>query len=201
MRLLILAVGCLGWSATLATTPSDGRVASARESVAQPDSTTAECVRFASPGRLPAGTPFQTPLLRGLEFRLSASWAIGVGPIAEPALDYLWLVSPPLRTAPHLIVGSGYGISARESALIERPLRFVLTRAAYDAAREAIDSQQSAETTLRQLDQLGAGHLSFVITDYRILAAVTLPDGRRGDAFDWITFTGEACVAKQGQGQ
>ena len=157
-----------------------------------------DCGRFQSPGRLAAGTPFRSPLLRGLEFRLSAGWDISVGPAAEPTMDYLWLVSPPLQTAPHLMIGPGYGMTARESARIERPLRFVMTRADYDAARAAIDHRR-AEETLKQLDQLGRGHLSFTITDYRI-RDVTLPDGRQGDAFEWVAFKGEACVPRQGPG-
>jgi len=156
------------------------------------------CAPFQSPTRLAAGTPFRAALLRGLEFRLSASWNISVGPVEEPTMDYLWLVSPPLQTAPHRMIGPGYGMSARESARIERPLRFVVTRADYDAARAAIDLQSAAET-LKRLDRLGRGHLSFAITDYRI-RDVTLPDGRQGDAFDWITFKGEACVPTQGAG-
>jgi hypothetical protein len=157
-----------------------------------------DCVRFQSPASLAAGMPFRAALLRGLEFRLSANWNISVGPVEEPTMDYLWLVSPPLQTAPHRMIGPGYGMTARESARIERPLRFVVTRADYDAARAAVDLE-SAEETLKRLDQLGRGHLSFAITDYRI-RDVTLPDGRQGDAFDWITFKGEASVPKQGAG-
>jgi len=96
------------------------------------------------------------------------------------------------------MIGPGYGMTARESARIERPLRFVVTRADYDAARAAVDLE-SAEETLKRLDKLGRGNLSFAITDYRI-RDVTLPDGRQGDAFDWITFKGEASVPKQGAG-
>jgi hypothetical protein len=158
-----------------------------------------DCVLFQSPTRLAAGTPFRTALLRGLEFRLSAGWDISVGPAEEPTMDYLWVVSPPLRTAPHRMIGPGYGMTARESARIERPLRFVLTRADYDAARAAIDLASAGET-LTRLEGLGRGHLSFAITDYRIRDKM-LPDGRQGDAFEWITFKGEACVPKQGAGQ
>src|SRR6185503_9397918 len=135
-------------------------------------------------------------LLRGLEFRLSEAWDISVGPVGDTALDYLWVVSPPLRTAPHRMIGAGYGLSARDSARIERPLRFVLTRADYDAARAAIDDTRSAEQTLRELDRLGRGTLSFVITDYRIRDDVPLSDGRTTDAFEWIAFKGQACVTK-----
>jgi len=155
-----------------------------------------DCVQFQSPARLAAGTPFRAALLRGLEFRLSDAWDISVGPVGDTALDYLWVVSPPLRTAPHRMIGAGYGLSARDSARIERPLRFVLTRADYDAARAAIDDTRSAEQTLRTLDRLGRGTLSFVITDYRIRDDVPLSDGRTTDAFEWIAFKGQACVTK-----
>ena len=153
-----------------------------------------DCVRFQSPARLAAGTPFRTALLRGLEFRLSDGWDISVGPADEPTMDYLWVVSPPLQTAPHRMIGPGYGLTARQSARIGRPLRFVMTRADYDAARAAIDLR-SAEETLKRLDQLGRGRLSFVITDFQV-RDVTLADGTKGDAFDWITFTGEACIPR-----
>jgi hypothetical protein len=110
-------------------------------------------------------------------------------------MDYLWLVSPPLQSAPHRVIGRGYGESARSSARIERPLRFVTTRADYDAALTAIDLP-SAGDTLKRLDQLGRGHLTLIITDYGI-QDLTLPDGEKSDAFDWIRFKGEACVPKQ----
>ena len=151
-----------------------------------------DCVRFEPQAKLAAGTSFRAALLRGLEFRLSNDWAMSVGPAAEPTMDYMWVVSPPLQTAPHRMVGPGYGLTARQSARIERPLRFVLTRADYDAARAAIDHLPPAET-LKRLDQLGRGRLSFVITDFQV-RDVTLADGRQADVFDWITFRGEACV-------
>jgi hypothetical protein len=156
-----------------------------------------DCVRFESPGKLAAGTPYRATLLRGLEFRLSADWNISIGPL-EDATDYLWVASPPLRTAPHRMIGAGYGLTARQSARIERPLRFVLTRADYEAARVAIDLE-SATDSLKRLEQLGRGRLSFAITDFRI-RDVTLHDGRQSDAFEWITFRGEACVPRQEAG-
>ena len=92
--------------------------------VVAPSSTQAvssDCVRFQSPTRLPSGTPFRAALVGGLEFRLSRDWEISVGPLTEPDRDYLWVVSPPLRTASHRVIGPGYGVTARESARIERP--------------------------------------------------------------------------------
>jgi hypothetical protein len=156
-----------------------------------------DCVQFQSPTRLAAGTPFRAALLRGLEFRLSDGWDISVGPAGEATVDYLWVVSPPLRTAPHRMIGPGYGLTARESAGIDRPLRFVLTRADYDAAKAAVDRTQPADETLRELDRLGRGTLSLVIVDFRVRDNVRLADGSTTDAFEWVTFKGEACVPKR----
>ena len=185
---VVVATALIALSAEVGLCPEGGRVAAAKQGASD------DCVRFQSPGKLAAGTSFRTALLRGLEFRLSDAWDIGVGPASEPMMDYLWVVSPPLRTAPHRMIGSGYGLTARQSARIERPLRFVLTRADYDAARAAID-QPPADETLKRMDQLGRGRLSFVITDYQV-RDMTLADGRQADAFEWITFKGEACVPK-----
>lgn len=63
------------------------------------------------------------------------------------------------------------------------------------ASRAAIDLL-SAAATLARLDQLGQGHLSLVITDFRVHAAPS-SDGQAGDVFDWITFRGEACVPRK----
>ena len=73
-----------------------------------------------------------------------------------------------------------------------------MTRADYIAARAAIELQSAAET-LQQLERLGRGHLSLTITDYQV-RDLTLPDGRQADAFQWITFRGEACVSRPGAG-
>jgi hypothetical protein len=156
--------------------------------------TSDKCVSFHSPEKLAAGTPFRAALFRGLEFRLSAEWDIRVGPIDEPQMDYLWLVSPPIQTAPHRQIGPGYGLTARQSASIGRPLRFVVTRADYTAARAAIDLKDAGET-LKRMAELGKGRLTLNITDYRI-RDVKLADGQPGDAFDWIAFKGEACAPR-----
>ena len=184
---MAVVVGWLGLSPGSPQAPT-GSVQPERGPTTQVSGT--DCVQFQSPTRLAAGTPFRAALLRGLEFRLSDNWDISVGPVGNTGLDYLWVVSPPLRTAPHRMIGAGYGLSARDSARIERPLRFVLTRADYDAARAAIDDTRSPEQTLRTLDRLGRGTLSFVITDYRILDDVRLSDGSTTDAFEWIAFKG-----------
>ena len=191
----IIVAASIGFSSTVGIDAANHQAAGGGPWTTQAAQTT-DCARFQSPARLAAGMPFRAVLLHGLEFRLSANWNISVGPVEEPTMDYLWVVSPPLRTAPHRMIGPGYGMTARQSARIERPLRFVLSRADYEAARAAIDLESAAET-LKQLDRLGRGRLSFTITDYRI-RDVMLTDGRQGDAFEWITFDGEACVPKEG---
>jgi len=193
----VVAATWIAVSSDLGVYPKAGPIAADRAAAAA-QGASGDCVRFQSPARLAAGTPFRTALLRGLEFRLSDGWDISIGPVSEPTMDYLWVVSPPLQTAPHRMIGAGYGLTARQSARIQRRLRFVLTRADYDAARAAIDLR-SAEDTLKRLDQLGRGRLSFVITDFQVRDLPRVDRGQ-GDAFDWITFEGEACVPKGGQG-
>lgn len=190
----------VGWPATvvLLALVVSSAADPAEDRAAQSEAGALVCVRFQSNGRLAAGTPFRADLPSGLEFRLSEGWRISVGPKSEPDLDYLWVVSPPLQTAPHLIIGPAYGMTARESLRIERPLRFVLTKADRSAAVDAIALQ--SDETLKRLAQLGRGRLSLQITDHQI-REIVLPDGRPGDAFEWITFTGEACAPRSPAGR
>ncbi|HEV3484445.1 MAG TPA: hypothetical protein VG106_03490, partial [Vicinamibacterales bacterium] len=123
------------------------------------------CVTFESSGRLRRGASFRKGVSPGLEFRLTArkdgvpGWYISVGPVDE-AEDYLWLVSPPLQTAPHLVVGPAYGLSAHESAtLTPRRFRFVLTRVEYDRVRARIETAQI--TNAAELERMGRGTLLF----------------------------------------
>jgi hypothetical protein len=143
-----------------------------------------ECVQFKSPTKLQVGSEFRAPLLRGLEFRLSKEWEISVRPIHDDT-DYLWLVSPPLRTAPQRKLGRGYGLSAPESAAITRTLHFVLNRVDYDAALASHNLEDAAQT-LKVLDQLGRGLLLVYVDKFDL----------DGDNFRWISFHGEACVPK-----
>lgn len=143
-----------------------------------------DCAQFKSPSKLRAGSEFRAPLLRGLEFRLSKDWEISVRPVRDDT-DYLWLVSPPLRTAPQRKLGKGYGLSAVESATIKRTLHFVLNRADYDAALESHNLDDAGQT-LKVLDQLGRGLLLLFVDNYDL----------DGDNFRWISFHGEACVPK-----
>lgn len=144
-----------------------------------------DCVKFQSPAKLSAGSPFTARLQRGLEFRLSKDWVISVGPASDHSLDYLWLVSPPLRMAPHRMFGKGYGLTAAESAKLNRSLRFVLNQQDYGAATQAISLPDAGET-LKQLDALGRGQLILYLDTYEL----------KGDDFSWIRFHGEACVPK-----
>lgn len=148
------------------------------------------CVTFESGGRLRRGASFQRDISRGLEFRLTArkdgppGWLISVGPVEE-AEDYLWLVSPPLRTAPHVVVGPAYGRSARESAtLTPRRFRFVLTRVEYDRVRAMIDTAHTL--TAPDLERMGKGTLLFRITGFELT-----PDG---EALQSIEFSAVACM-------
>ncbi|GMV23266.1 MAG: hypothetical protein AMXMBFR57_32150 [Acidimicrobiia bacterium] len=170
--------------------------------VAQAQAGGRDCVRFESSGRLQAGAPFRADLQLGLELRLLPergwpAWNISVGPKGNVDLDYLWVASPPLQTAPHRVIGPAYGMTVSDSLRIERPLRFVLTESDHTAAIAAIELQ-SAET-LRRLDLLGKGHLTLQITGHQIREHI-LEDGRRVDAFEWITFSVEACVPKSTAG-
>jgi hypothetical protein len=143
-----------------------------------------DCVPFKSPAKLRAGSEFRTTLFRGLELRLSKSWEISVGPIRDDT-DYLWLVSPPLRTAPQRTLGKGYGLSAAESATINRTLHFVLNRTDYDAALQS-HSLEDAGQTLNVLDKLGRGLLLLYVDKYEL----------DGENFRWISFHGEACAPR-----
>ena len=144
-----------------------------------------DCVAIKSPSKLSAGSTFSKRIQHGLEFRLSKNWEISVRPVGEPEPDYLWLVSPPLRTAPHRMFGPGYGFTAAQSAQLNRSLRFVLNQPDYDAAMEAIELHDAAET-LKRLDVLGRGTLVLYVDKFEL----------DGNAFKWISFHGEACVPK-----
>ena len=147
-----------------------------------------ECAQFgAKPLR--AGSAFVHPLPAGLEFRLpfdGRSWSISVGPRGDPEADFLAPVSPPFRSAPHLIIGSGYGVTALESVGVSRrELRFVLSRHDAQAARDIASAARVGDLQrLKELDRLARGTLTLRITD--------------ADADDevirWVEFEGEACI-------
>jgi hypothetical protein len=153
--------------------------------VAQPEP---DCVQFGSK-RLSAGSSFTYALPRGLEVRIPFAgngWRIVVGPRDDRAADFLAPVSPPFRSAPHLAIGSAYGVPARESiAVTPRRLRFVLNRHDAQAARDIGSAALLGDMSRwKQLDTLGTGTITVNITD-----------GEADDEIvEWFAFTAEACV-------
>ena len=150
----------------------------------QQPATVLTCAKFESPAKLAAGVGFRAPLPNGFEFRLSNDWAISVVPTGDH-VDYLWLVSPPLRTAPHRYLRPSYGESATTAAKIERGLRFVLNRADYDAAL-ASHGWDDAGKALKRMADLGRGVLNIYVDTFEL----------DGDKFRWISFHGEGCVPR-----
>jgi hypothetical protein len=161
------------------------------------------CVEFDSGGPLVRGDRFRQALPRDLEFRLTpysdattSQWTVEVGPTADPQRDFLWIVSPPWRTAPHRQIGAGYGLTARDSMqLSRRSLRFVLTSPDYGAAMAVYDAVGRNEITdaLERLDALGKGTLDFVISGFDIRKR---EQGTETEILEWVTFKAVACVPK-----
>jgi hypothetical protein len=147
-----------------------------------------ECVQF-SAKQLKAGTSFTYALPLGLEFRLPASaggWSIAVGPRDDQHADFLAPVSPPFRSAPHRVIGSGFGVTAHESVGVSlRALRFVLSRRDAQAARDIASAALVGDLQrLKDLDKLSTGSLTLRIT------------GADADeeVVRWLAFEAEACV-------
>jgi hypothetical protein len=147
-----------------------------------------DCVRFLT-AQLSSGRSFSAPLQHALELRITSSaggWQIAVGPKDDPTADYLAPISPPYRAALHLRIGAGYGLTAADSLdITPRELRFVLSRRdaqlAWDIASAALlgDMQR-----WKDMAKLTTGTLTLRISDSRL----------DGDAVDWVTLAGEACV-------
>jgi len=165
-----------------------------------------ECVRFKSPNRLPSGTDFRVPLPRGLEFKLKADrawnfgWGLAVGLRGEET-DYMWVVTPPFQTAPHLFLGASYGVTTRESVQFERNHWFVVTPEDYDRALRIFEDwstgRTDAEMSRDRRAQLRTGTLRLTITNYRIGKRARIADAVEIDVLEWIEFEGEACVPRQ----
>jgi hypothetical protein len=155
------------------------------------------CVTLGSKGRLTYGTPFVAELPAGLELKLRPEadfgWSIAVG---RPGgmVNYIWVVSPPFQTAPHLQLGPAYGLSARESMAFVRELRFVLTDEAYEAALKIVREEVASAKKMATLERLGSGRLTIDVVKYGIRPGATAVP--LGEALDWIEFKGEACVPK-----
>lgn len=150
-----------------------------------------DCVSFKTPGRLAAGQSFTAPIGRGLEIRLigesRGAWSITAGP-SGTSDDYLWVVSPPFRTAPHRMIGSGYGIQAVESArLSPRRFRFVTSPREYNDARQLAEKAMrdaSGRITVTDIERKGNGSLELSIIEFGSADAERLT---------WIRVSGRAC--------
>jgi hypothetical protein len=157
------------------------------------------CVRFSSGGRLRHDAPFAAALPTGLEFRLQpdgdVGWNITVRRRVDATVDYMWVVSPPFQTAPQRKIGPGYGRDARESASVVRHLRFVLTDEDYEAALKIVREDDAGPEKMARLDRLGKGILSVEVGKFG-LRNVSSRDGVVTETFDWIEFSGEACVPR-----
>jgi hypothetical protein len=156
-----------------------------------PPTAQTQCVSFETRSRVLAGDSFTTPIGKRLEFRLrsepAGSWDIIVGPAGTP-LDYLWVASPPFRTAPHRQIGRGYNLTATESAqLSRRRFRFVTTAQEYEEAQALFDraSREGLGVTAQDFEKRGKGTLELWITGYGLTDAA--------DALTWITVRGNAC--------
>jgi hypothetical protein len=143
-----------------------------------------------------ANTPFAVRLPLGLWLRLvpqgNVGWLVTVKP-SDAEVDYLWPVSPPFRTSPHLFIGPTHGLSAAESVRICRDLRFVLSEEGYRIAAEAAQSAD-VEAVNVAIARYGKGRLRLTITGFK--AAEAEGQSQRGASLKWVTFKGEACVPR-----
>jgi hypothetical protein len=152
----------------------------------------AECVTVETQTRLQNGQSFVAPVGRGLEFRLTAdsgdSWWVSVEPSGTRD-DYLSVVSPPFRTAPHLMIGSGYNLTAAQSAQISpRLLRFVTSAEEFKQARQLAaraTRDPASDIAAADIERLGKGSLEVSIADFAI--------SQGADALAWIRVRARAC--------
>jgi hypothetical protein len=150
------------------------------------------CVTFATPQPLSADESFKKPIGKGLEVRIKwdgrSAWLVTAGPVGSLD-DYLWVVSPPFQTAPHVMIGEGYGMTASQSArLSPRRFRFVTTATEYRRARALADAAQrdaAGRITVADVERQGRGTFELWITDFGTSSA--------GDALTWIRLKGRAC--------
>jgi pimeloyl-ACP methyl ester carboxylesterase len=149
-----------------------------------------ECVDFSSRGRLKADVPFEVRLPRGMVLRLRperATWGIDVSPESRPRDDYMSVVSPPFQTAPQMMIGAGYGVTAAQSVQIDRELRFAINERDYAFARLLHDVPAS-EMKMAKFRALGKGLLHLAFASHKVAADGTL---------EWIQFRGRACVPRE----
>jgi hypothetical protein len=156
-----------------------------------------DCVRFSSHGRLQMGKSYVASLPRGLKVRLAEEgafgWDISVEPAKGSGENYAWVVTPPFGTAPHMRIGPGYNLTARQSVRIERAYRFVLSQEDYHSAVQA--DRESGDRLFDELERLGKGSLTLQITGFGV-RMVNVPEIGRMEALNWIEFRGEACVPR-----
>jgi hypothetical protein len=183
VRTILMVIGLTAWANhAMYAQPTIGGGVSART----------RCVTFATPNRLSAGESFRKPIGKGLEVRIRwdgrSAWIVTAGPVGSPD-DYLWVVSPPWQTAPHLVIGEGYGVTVRQSAQFSpRRFRFVTTATEYGRARDLVDAAQrdaAGRITVADIERQGQGTLELWITDFG--------SSPTGDALTWIRLRGRAC--------
>jgi hypothetical protein len=182
VRTILIVIGLTAWvsHATYAQPTTGGVPAGTR------------CVTFATSPPLSAGESFRKPIGKGLEVRIKwdgrSAWIVTAGPVGSLD-DYLWVVSPPFHTAPHVVIGEGYGVTASQSAQFSpRRFRFVTTATEYRRARDVADAAQrdaAGRITVADIERQGRGTLELWITDFGTSSA--------GDALTWIRLKGRAC--------
>ena len=149
-----------------------------------------DCIAFKTNGRLRGGEPFVATLPSGFEFRLvpeDGGWYIKVVSPSDPDADYMWVVTPPYRTAPQRQIGAGYGLNARESASFIRELYFVLSDEDYKTMFDLLAARRgNTEAIINARRRLSKGTVVLKITNFEISE----------DVFEWVTFEGRACVPK-----
>jgi hypothetical protein len=149
-----------------------------------------ECVDISSRGRLRSDSEFAGRLPRGLELHLSpgeiAGWDLSITRKGSRD-DFMWVVTPPFRTAPQRMIGAGYGMTAAQSVQFDRELRFVLNQRDYNAALKVYESELASESKMAKFRALGKGLLMLRFTGHK-----TAADG----SLEWIEFTGRACVPR-----
>jgi len=202
IRLWVLAIGLLATSAwTLWSSPSTEPArwsGAAQAPKTKAPESSEDCVRFSSHGRLPMGKSYVASLPRGLKLRLAEDGAFGWNISVEPANgsgeNYAWVVTPPFQTAPHMKIGPGYNLTARQSVRIERVYRFVLSQDDYRSAVQAAD-REPGDRLYEEIERLGKGSLTLQVTRFGV-RMVNAPEIGRMEALRWVEFRGEACVPR-----
>lgn len=171
---------------------------SARTMTAQAPQLTEDCIRFGSERRLLMGDSYVAHLPRDLELQLDPDgpwgWSLWVGSSRSPQGNYAWVVTPPLQSSPHMQIGPGYGLTARDSAeMSPRQYRFVLSREDYETAIRVV-RQESSDVIASEFKRIGKGSLSLTITEFELRPAEFPPETKLTEALAWIQFTGTACV-------